>query len=545
LLNAAGSIYHAAMTSPGDPLPPSTLSANGAPFAFAVRLAGLLLALGGSGCCDDFSKVEQSARGDDKASRVVWTARIGDAMHAGAIRVGATAKDETVVAASLQGDVTVGGEKLPASRGPNDDAKMSASDDVAVWKLRANGKPLWALRFGDAQSQQVTALSVTGAGTIFVGGRFEGSMPWGNHAWTAGEHAYGGFVGSIDPSGVPGWGTWFDAAPIVPKHAPAETPPTFGATVSSVGTDAMGRLFVLGNYQGKFRVNGKQPIVDAPDKVGGSFFARFDLGGAMRWFRLASYPERSGDAKKGGTLALHAVAESMCSTRHGNVVLVGTASGEGTFVGLPMKAHPTGSLFVSVWNQSGEHLWDYLFPASGEIASLRVAVEDDGGIYIAGITRGKVTLDATSVECEAGGSAVPPSVGALFVARLEPSGKALWLKRLAHARWDSPLGLSVAGNDGFVVTATVVEGQTDVGGGALFDKPMAGKDGAVFVARYGVDGKHQWSRGFITAERNSSGDVVVGKSGRAVVTGLLNVGSCPGACEQKLLGDVFVAALGK
>jgi len=527
------------MTSLGDPLRPSTLSANGATLAFV----GLLLALGASGCCDDFSKVEQSARGDDKASRVVWTARVGDAMRVGAIRVGATASDETVVAASLQGDVTVGGEKLPASRGPKDDAKMSASDDVAVWKLKANGKPLWALRFGDAQSQQVTALSVTGAGTIFVGGRFEGSMPWGNQSWSAGEHAYAGFVGSIDPVGVPGWGTWFDAAPVVLKHAPADTPPSFGATVSTVGTDAMGRLFVLGNYQGKFRVNGKQPIEDAPDRVGGSFFARFDLGGAMRWFRLASYSERSGDAKEGGTL--HAVAESMCSTRHGNVVLVGTASGEGSFVGLPMKAHPTGSLFVSAWNQSGEHLWDYMFPASGDIASLRVAVADDGSIFVAGITRGKVTLDATSVESDSAGSAVPPSTGALFAARLDASGKALWLKRLAHARWDSPVGLSVAGNDGFVIAATVVERQTDVGGGALFDKPMAGKDGAVFVARYGVDGKHQWSRGFITADRNSSGDVVVSKSGRAVVAGLLNVGTCPGACEQKQLGDVFVAALGK
>ncbi len=490
--------------------------------------------LGASGCCDGCSNVQTKARGD--APSVVWSAEVAHASHGGAVHLAWPGDQDVVVAATVHGDLKIGSADLEASRKAGVGAGMSAAGDVAVWKLGKDGKPRWGLRFGDPAPQSVAGLAVTGAGTVFVGGRFEGSMAWGDATWKSEAGKHGGFVGSIDPAGIPGWGTYFDAVPgkgAEKKEGRRESK----ASVLAVGTDALGRLFVMGQYSGTFRVNGRAPIVDSPERVGGTFFARFDAAGTMRWFRLASYPDTD---EKGKRQALRAFGQAMAVTEHGNLVLVGTARGEGRFVQVPLASHEGGSLFVSVWNQSGEPLWTRPFLADGSVRDLRVAVAGDGSIYLGGVTRGRVVLGEDEVQPET------DDEGALFVAKLEASGEPNWLKRVGPTPWGSALGLSVLGDAGLVVAASTPPGDAslDFGGKALFTQAPAAAKGMLYAVAFDPEGEHRWSRGFI-AEGIQSGGAVAVDSGRIALAGLVQGEECNPPCKQSQLSHVYVAELGK
>lgn len=496
-----------------------------------------------SGCCESHSKVRQAARGES-FSRVTWSHRLGDVAHRGHVRLAPMSTGEVIVAATLQNDVKIGGQTLMARRAEGRDAKLSAADDVVVWKLNGRGKPVWGRRFGDGGSQRVNSLAVSGEGTAFVGGEFEETMDWGKLEWKVAAGAHGGFVGALDPSGTPGWGTWFDAAPLDPKQWKGSTPPKIGAEVRSVTSDEKGRMFVMGTYVGRFRIAGKQPIVDDPNRVGGSFYARFDAGGSLRWYKLASYPEKDikGPGKPSG---FRATLEDMATSKAGDMVLIGTASGQGTFVGAPMKADPSGSMLVSAWSGIGLHMWSNLFPLSGELAHLRIAIGQDGSVYVAGLLKGRLTVGKTSLEPTAANPAEGPAPQ-LFAARLDSHGKVLWSKRLATARWDAPVALAADGERGFVVTGTTDTGSTsDLGGGQLFEQPLEGMNGVLFAAGYDPDGNHRWSRGISTLAHNRSGDVVVTSKGKTIIAALLNIDECDDACQPERLGDVYVAAMGK
>jgi hypothetical protein len=357
-------------------------------------------------------------------------------------------------------------------------------------------------------------------------------------------------VGTVGPTGAPGWGTWFDATPVKLERAAESF--FFGAVVVGVALDTAGRLFVLGNYDGKFRINGKQLIQDSPDRVGGTFVARFDPGGALRWYKMGSYPERP-DPKKDAppappTFTLY--GEGLCTTKQGRVVIVGISEGDGEFANATLTSVGERSLFVSVRDGEGAHVWTEQFAAKGELWFPRVVAAGDGSLFLAGATSGEITFGETTVkadsdadEAKGGGHAA-----ALFAARIDSDGKVAWAKRLGTVPMPTPIGLSADPSGGFVVSAsvTLLQGSsTDLGGGPLFDKELPGHLGAMAVASYSADGAHRWSRGFTTLESNRAGAVAVTPSGRVVAVGTVNLGECLVACETKQLGDVFVAALGR
>lgn len=537
LPSVSPTVYH-------EPMPPAVhparIPASSSLGAVASACGILILASAVSSCCESHSKVRQAARGQS-FSRVTWSHRLGNVAHQGNVRLATTSTNEILVAATLQHDAKIGGQTLLARREQQGDGKASSADDVVVWKLNARGKPVWGRRFGDGSAQRANTVAVSGEGTVFVGGAFEGTMDWGKQEWKVADGVHAGFVGALDPSGAPGWGTWFDATPLDPKSWKGDSLPKIGAEVRALTSDEKGRLFVMGSYVGRFRIAGKEPIADDPDRGGGSFFGRFDAGGAMRWYRLASYPDKDTD-ETGKPAKLRAHLHDMTTSVAGDVVLVGTATGEGYFVGTPMKADPAGSLLVSAWSGTGLHMWSSLFPLAGELAHPRVVIARDGSVYVAGLLKGRLTVGSHSLE--ATGPDGPSTQ--LFAARLDSLGKALWAKNLAHARWNVPIGVAADSDRGFVVTATTGTGAlSDVGGGQLFEQPLEGMDGVLFAAAYGPDGEHRWSRGFSTLAHNRSSDVVVTRAGKTVMAGLLNIGECADACEGEQLGDVYVAAMGK
>ncbi len=491
------------------------------------------------GCCGDDKGVSQGAKGNESAARVLWTSRISEASRLADVRIAASDTGEVVVAATVQGDVNVAGLSLPATRGPLADTKHASAEDVLVVKLSAGGKQIWGQRFGDGTSQRVTSVAVTGAGTAFVGGTFEGTLRWGNHEWKASDGAHGGFVATIDPAGMPGWGTYFDAIPLAKDRTVKSS-----ASVRALGTDSMGRLFIMGVYQGRFRIHGQTPIADSEDRIGGTFFARFDRAGALRWYKLASWSKSRPDA-------LHAQADAMCTNGVGDVVLVGRARGQGTFVHVPMKAHDDGSLFVSVWDQTGKHIWTQLFETTGKLDQVRVACAEDGNLYLVGTTRGEVTMGNQSVHAPTEAADLFSNAGTLFAARLDVSGNPVWLKPLGIVDTASPLGLAADGKLGFVASGRTVARLSDVGGGRLFESSAPGANRLAFAAAFGTDGAHRWSRGFSAEyenpeyENRSGGDLSVPKPERVFFATILGARSCEGSCVQRQLGDVFIAALGK
>jgi hypothetical protein len=112
----------------------------------------------------------------DPGGAAVWGLRFGDAAdQVGPLRVGADDKGNVVVAGTLQGAADFGGGSL-ASVG---------SDDVVVAKLDASGNHQWSVRYGDAGSQQATALATSGSTSAVLGGAFQGSPDIGGKKLTS------------------------------------------------------------------------------------------------------------------------------------------------------------------------------------------------------------------------------------------------------------------------------------------------------------------------------------------------------------------------
>lgn len=125
--------------------------------------------------------------------------------------------------------------------------------------------------------------------------------------------------------------------------------------------------------------------------------------------------------------------------------------------------------------------------ADGALAIDCVAVDPTGAIVVGGRFEGTVALTPTTTLV-----AVQQADG--FLARLAPDGEVLWARGFgglpaATNRDDRVTGVAIA-PDGAIVVTGYVEGTVDLGGGP---RPGSGA-GALFIARYGADGGHQWSQ---------------------------------------------------
>jgi hypothetical protein len=137
--------------------------------------------------------------------------------------------------------------------------------------------------------------------------------------------------------------------------------------------------------------------------------------------------------------------------REGNQVLAGSFAGRVRIGSGELVSAGGTDIFVAKANKAGAPVFPpQRFGGTGDDAATGIAVDDDGSIVLAGTIQGEADFGGQHVKAEVR----HPGQRAVFVARLDPAGKIVWVKQIAVANQPTQVSVAVGPDHNIVVGAT-------------------------------------------------------------------------------------------
>lgn len=355
----------------------------------------------------------------DPAGKLLWTKRFGDADDQRGADLAVDAQGNVVLTGTFSGTIDFGEGPLSTTGG--------FDADVFVAKLDSNGNPLWGKKFGDASPQRGSGIAVNAAGQIFLTGGFSGEIDFGTGALTsAGDSDV--FIARLAPDGTAQWSARFgDAA------AQAGT---------RVAADENGGVFVAGDVDGVINLGGG-PLASAG--ATDIFVAHFGASGA----HLFSQHYGGAGVDRGGSVA---------AAGQGAVVVTGFFSSEIDLGSGPVTTTGDFDGFVMKIGADGKTIWARLFGGAGPELATDVAADVANNVIVGGTFAGTMLYP--------GGATDSAGVEDVFVAKLDPAGSLVWLRRYGDAEKQEGNAVATDGM-GDVFFAGRYYGAPDFGGGPL------------------------------------------------------------------------------
>lgn len=176
------------------------------------------------------------------------------------------------------------------------------------------------------------------------------------------------------------------------------------------------------------------------------------------------------------------------------------------------------------------HSWSVRFGDANEQHSYDIAVDASGNTIIAGSFWGTVDFG--------GGPLTSEGTDDFFVAKFGPGGTHLWSDRFGDAAQQELIYITTDASGNVIITGSF-NGSVDFGGGAL----TSGGQTDIFVAKFGSDGAHLWSKRFGGTSPQSGYGVAVDASGNVIIVGRFYgaVDFGGGALASGGSDDIFVA----
>jgi hypothetical protein len=362
-----------------------------------------------------------------------------------------------------------------------------------------SGKHLWSMSFGDGSDQGALAVAVDASGNVIGTGFFNGTVDFGGGVLTSA----GGmdvFVAKFGPSGSHLWSKSFgDGA---------------GQTASAVTVDASGNVIIAGSFEGTLDFGGGA-FTSAGDKD--IFVVKFGPDGSYLW------SECFGDENE-------QAAEAVAVDASGNVILTGYFHGTVDFGGGEIASAGNGDIFVAEFGSNGVHLWSKSFGDGAVQTASSVAVDASGNVIVTGYFYGTIDFG--------GGELTSAGWGDIFVAKFGSDGAHLWSNRFGDGSEQAAEAVAVDGSGNVIVTGEF-GGNVDFGGGALTSDGLQN----LFIAKFGPDGDHLWSKRFGHGNSQIARSVAVDASGNVIVTGYFRntVDFGGGVLTSAGDADIFVA----
>ncbi len=216
----------------------------------------------------------------------------------------------------------------------------------------------------------------------------------------------------------------------------------------------------------------------------------------------------------------------------GNTIVTGSFYGTIDFGGGALSSSSSADAFVAKLGPDGTHLWSKCFGEQMAEAQ-SVAVDASGNVIVVGYFDGAVDFGGGELVCAG-------SVD-IFVAKFGPDGTHLWSKCFGDSigQLAEAVAVDASGN---VFVAGHFGGTVDFGGGVLASAGIQD----IFVAKFGSDGTHLWSKRFGDRADSETRDIAVDSWGNAVLTGSFSgtIDFGGGALASAGKWDIFVAKFG-
>jgi len=195
-------------------------------------------------------------------------------------------------------------------------------------------------------------------------------------------------------------------------------------------------------------------------------------------------------------------------------------------------------LALARYSATGAPLWSRVV-ATGNVRPMHVTLTPQGHILVAGLYQGSPNLGTGSLPFVPG-----DTWGGLFIARFSPSGQSLWARGFtARNQQGEVLGASASAvasdGSGNVLVTGSFRGWMNLGGETLASNVTGnvgtGWGSGGFVAKFGPEGQHLWSRAFQSGDQDPSDTWPRGDGVSADAAGNVLVGGAAGAWTN--LGD--------
>jgi hypothetical protein len=367
--------------------------------------------------------------------QVGWTAQIGTGEHDVSYSTAADGFGNVYITGYTYGDLATANAGL---------------SDAFLAKFDSSGNELWRRQIGTSDHDPSNALAVDAFGNAYITGN--------TYADLGGTSAGGidAFLVKFDASGNQVWATQMGTG--------------VNDRSRSVAVDASGNIYMTGHTVGSL----------GGTNEGGwdTYLSKFDVSGSEVWTQQIG---TSGND----------FSESVALDALGNIYITGKTSGDlgGINAGL-------FDAYVSKFDASGSEVWTTQIGSIGEDESWSVAVDDDGNVYLSGMTRGDLgSVNAGSDDA--------------FLCKLDASGNESWIVQIG-TEWNE-FGRSIAidaNEDVFLSGYT---------GGDLGGTSAGNRD--AFLGKFDALGNEIWMTQIGTGDLDESWSVAMDTLGNAYITG--------------------------
>ena len=393
---------------------------------------------------------------------------------------GDIANDESrAVARDAEGNILMAGsftDTIDLGGGPLSSLGL---DDMFLAKFDPEGGHLWSRSFGSTSVDRVNGIDVDADGSVYVGGFVGGAVTLAGTTYPA-LGSLDGFVARFDAAGELQWarivgGANEDRILDVAAH------PDFAVVVS-------------GQFQGAASFGG----AGFNFGMGHSMFtALYDDVGGFAWSRAA--------APTGPLYSSY--GRGVAARESDEIYVTGYATHGVDFGNGPLAVNGASDAFLVHYAADGTLLDAVLLGDSGAEYGNAIDAADDGYLMVAGGFSGTADFG--------GGPLVSAGGGDVFVARFALNLTHEW--SAAYGDTGDQFAVGIDDFDGQVALTGQFVGFPDFGGGAL---DGGGPDPDAFVALFGAQGEHVWSRGIGAGEAYAYGyDVALAPGSRVWVTG--------------------------
>lgn len=420
----------------------------------------------------------------------------------------------------------------------------TSGDDDCNGSTECEGVYVWAKSFGDDLEQVGARAAIDAKGNIALAGTFSGAIDFGGGPIKAPPGGEDGFVVRLSPSGEYAWSMPLGgpALDVAVDHEGS----TFVLSLEGMGlitkidrfggllwtkdiggdpsmtariaTDAEGNLIITGRFSSIAPDFGGGPLT--VHGGGDAYVAKLDWAGEHIFSKSFGDP----GAQQADSLAVGA---------DGTIYVLGKFDGSIDIGGSPLKSSTGPDLFVAKLTPKGDPLWakglygDTALDYAGDIA-----VDAKGDIIVTGGFDGNMSFDAETMSS-------PKGQHSLFVAKLDGSSGALWMKHFVGQTRTGSVAVDASGN---IFVSGLIKKPMDFGKGPIGDV------GHGYVAKLDASGAALWSRAFLLGESAVQPDFLVetdAPGSMLIVTGFFkgsaDFGGPPLTSEG--LHDIFVTRL--
>ncbi len=240
--------------------------------------------------------------------------------------------------------------------------------------------------------------------------------------------------------------------------------------------------------------------------------AKYNSGGTYLWSR------RLGGASDDfiQSLAVDKTTGEVAMTGY----FLGTADlGSGVFV----TSRGGNDAFIAKFGSTGAHVWSGPWGSTGDDKGAGISIDNLGNVAVTGMFTFNVDFGGGPIANAGDGAS-----GDIFLVKLNPNGVHLWSKGFGSALSLKQIGNGVAfdpaGNvllTGSIVALDTAPYVLDFGGGTITGDGWYN----IFLAKFGADGSHSWSKRYLGGGANGDGRAVAADSGNY----MLGAGSYDGS----------------